>query len=212
MSDDRQNVTANLMSPRAILRRGRPKESPYPVSREAKSVATAILEVLAGVRTPDAAAVATGLSVARYYLWEQRALEGLVMACEPRGEGRSSSPRYRIAALEREVLRLRQECARHQALARVAQRTLSMPQVTVPKAPAKTNGKGSGKTARKRRPAVRALKAIAMLKATSEPDCGSDSSGAIPPEVLQRSAVDKPSQTAACGADTLLALPTAASN
>jgi hypothetical protein len=46
-----------------------------------------ILEVLAGMRTPTEAATVVGLSVPRYYLWEQRALEGLVRACEPRPKG-----------------------------------------------------------------------------------------------------------------------------
>jgi hypothetical protein len=198
MSNNRQNGTAGSASPRTISRRGRPKEAPQPVSREAKLVATAILEVLAGVRTPDSAALATGLSVARYYFWEQRALEGLVMACEPCGDGRCSSPRHRIAALEKEVARLQQQCDRQHALTRAAQRTLSMPQLTASKAPAKTNGKGSAKTPRKRRPAVRALKAIATLKAAADVD--GNSSGAVGTEVLQRSASSPSSPSAAGGA------------
>ena len=55
-------------------RPGRPAEPREPISREAQRFAAAILEVLAGVRTPTDAAAALGISVPRYYLWEQRAL------------------------------------------------------------------------------------------------------------------------------------------
>ena len=67
------------------------------VSRDAQRVAAAVLEVLAGVRTPTEAAVALSLSVPRYYLWEQRALEGLVRACEPRPQGKAASQRHQMA-------------------------------------------------------------------------------------------------------------------
>ena len=96
------------------------------VSRDAQRVAAAVLEVLAGVRTPTEAAVALSLSVPRYYLWEQRALEGLVRACEPRPQGKAASQRHQMALLEKEVNRLRQDCARQQALVRASQRTISL--------------------------------------------------------------------------------------
>ena len=67
-----------------------------------------------------------GLSVPRYYLWEQRALEGLVRACEPRPKGKAASERHQIAVLEKEVARLRQDCARQQALVRASQRTIGL--------------------------------------------------------------------------------------
>ena len=49
-------------------------------SREAKQLAAAILEVLAGARTPTEAALALNLSVPRYYQLETQALRGLVHA------------------------------------------------------------------------------------------------------------------------------------
>jgi hypothetical protein len=49
-------------------------------SREARRLAAAVLEVLAGVRSPSDAARVLGLSLARYYQLEQRALAGLVTA------------------------------------------------------------------------------------------------------------------------------------
>jgi hypothetical protein len=57
-------------------------------SREARRLAAAILEVLAGVRTPAQAATAVGLSLPRYYQVEGRALQGLLAACEARPRGR----------------------------------------------------------------------------------------------------------------------------
>jgi len=174
-------------------RQGRPAEPKQPVSREAQRFATGILEVLAGVRTPTDAAAAMGISVPRYYLWEQRALEGLVAACQPRGAGKIVSSRCQILALEKEIARLKQECARQQALVRVTQRTIGLAPPQAPKPTTKASGKAAGKKARKRRPAVRALKAVAVLRAASTAEDGGDSSGVPPSEVLQRSAVSNPS-------------------
>jgi hypothetical protein len=70
-------------------------------SRDANRVAAAILEVLAGVRTPTDAAQALVVSVPRYYQLEQRALEGLIAACEPRRLGREQTSKSRVSALEK---------------------------------------------------------------------------------------------------------------
>ena len=56
-------------------------------SAETKRLATAILEVLAGVRSPADAAKTLEISLPRYYLLEQRALAGLLAACEVRTKG-----------------------------------------------------------------------------------------------------------------------------
>ena len=92
--------------------RGRPPEPRQPVSRDAQRIAAAILEVLAGVRTPTDAAAALGICVPRYYLWEQRALEGFVSACEPRSPGEYAGQQHEMAILRKEVVRLRQDCTR----------------------------------------------------------------------------------------------------
>jgi hypothetical protein len=164
------------------------------------------LEVLAGVRTPTDAAAALGLSVPRYYLWEQRALEGLVRACEPRPKGQVMSQRHQIAVLEKEVGRLRQDCARQQALVRASQRTIGLagsgPAATKPAV--KPSGKaaakggegvaGKAKPKRKRRPVARALKAAAALQTVPVddreylvPESPADSALAIAADVVQRS-------------------------
>ena len=86
-----------------------------PASVEAKRLAAAILEVLAGLRGPSEAAQVLGISLARYYQLENRAVAGLVMSCEPRRRGRGSTgPVNDLAALRQECQRLRRDCARQQ--------------------------------------------------------------------------------------------------
>ena len=174
-------------------RRGRVAEPRVAISRDAQRFAAGILEVLAGVRTPTDAAAAMGISVPQYYLWERRALEGLVVACQRRNEKRIVSSHCQILALEKEIIRLRQDCARQQALVRAAQRTIGLAPPPAPKPETKAGGKALGKRARKRRPTVRALKAVAALRTTSSPEDDGDSSGVPLPEVLQRSSVNNPS-------------------
>lgn len=130
-------------------------------SREARRLAVAILEVLAGARTPAEAASAVGVSLPRFYALESRAVEGLLAGCEPRKLGKQKSPESRLEQLRREVERLRRECARSLALLRNAQRSvgLSLPDRT--KKPKKSKGK------RRRKPVARGLQAAAALQ--SEP-------------------------------------------
>jgi hypothetical protein len=134
-------------------------------SVESKRVAAAILEVLAGIRTPTDAAAALGTSIPRYYVLEQRAVQGLLTACESRPKGRVPTDSRRIVELERNVARLTRECGRQQALVRVAQRAVGLP--AVPSAKPATSASAGGRKARKRRPAVRALKAVAALRDNS---------------------------------------------
>lgn len=189
-----------LAMPNGVIRKGprrvRAAEPRVSISREAQRFEAGILEVLAGVRTPTDAAAAMGISVPQYYLWERRALEGLVVACQRRGEGRIVNSRCQIRALEKEVDRLKQDCARQQALVRAAQRTIGLAPPPTPK----PDGKAVGKRARKRRPTVRALKAVAALRTVSSPEDDGDSSGVPLSEVLQRSAVSNqsPPTTPAC--------------
>jgi hypothetical protein len=140
-------------------------------SQEARRTAAAILEVLAGMRTPSEAAQVLSVSVPRYYALEQRAVASLVAGCEPHLRGPVKSPQRRIAELEREIRRLRQQCDRQRALARAVQRTVGLPM----SAPRVAIGKGQanrsspspmGKKRPTRRPTVRALKAAQMLRDT----------------------------------------------
>src|SRR5947209_17562740 len=81
-------TTAPPPPPRRRQRPGRPRVPPPAPSREARQRAAAILEVLAGARSPTEAAQALGVSLPRYYLLEARALGGLLAACEPQPPGR----------------------------------------------------------------------------------------------------------------------------
>jgi len=138
---------------------------------QANRMAVAILEVLAGLRTPAEAAQSLQISLPRYYVLETRALEGLVAGCEPKPLGKQPTPETRIAALEKELQQARHECARQQALVRAAQRTVGLtlpaPRPGKQKAEsAKEGAKKSGKR-RKRRPTVRALRAAKTLRENS---------------------------------------------
>lgn len=127
---------------------------------EANRLAVVILEVLAGGRTPLEAATAMGVALPRYYQLEIRALQGLVAALEPRPKVRKPSPEGRIAQLEKTLGESRRECARQQALVRAAERGLGIKPSTA------VEGKPAGKDKsgrRKRRPTVRALKAVKVL-------------------------------------------------
>ena len=118
-------------------------------SGDARRIASAILEVLAGMRSITDVALALGITAARYYALEARAVSGLIAACEPRGPG----PVIGVglpAELERlraERDRLKAEAARYQTLARIAQGAfaLPMPPATGTSGGARTSAVGAAK-------------------------------------------------------------------
>jgi len=133
-------------------------------SAQARRSACAVLQVMAGERTPADAATALAISTPAYYLLESRALDGLVKACEPRlKRGRVRTAESEIAQLKKQCARLEREVVRYQALARASQRSAGVP---APKKPAKKTGKVKGK--RKRKPSVRALKMAKRLQPEAE--------------------------------------------
>ena len=123
---------------------------------QAKRLAAAILEVLAGARTPTEAAATLELSVPRYYQLEALALRGLLEACEPRPRGRVRTVKTEMETLRKENQRLQRDLSRHQALARAAQRAVGL-------APPTPIVNKNGKKPRKRRVA-RALSVAERLK------------------------------------------------
>jgi hypothetical protein len=123
----------------------------------AKRMAAAILEVLAGARTPTEAATALAVSLPRYYQLESRALEGLVKACVPKPKGRVRSVASEVAVLRQQNERLQREVTRQQSLVRVAQRTVGLP--PPPPRPAKAVGK------KRRQATARALAVARRLQA-----------------------------------------------
>lgn len=131
---------------------------------QAKRLAAAILEVLAGARTPTEAAATLELSVPRYYQLESQALRGLLEACEPRPKGRVRTVKTEVQTLTKENQRLQRELTRHQSLARAAQRAVGL---SPPTPPVNKNGKKH----RKRRVA-RALSVAERLKQDANPTSG----------------------------------------
>jgi hypothetical protein len=129
-------------------------------SAEAKRLAAAILEVLAGVRTPTQAASALGVSLPHYYQLESRALAGFLQACEPRSKGPLKSVERELSALRREQQRWQRDLARQQALVRLTQRSIGLAAPITP-----PPIRSPGKKPRRRRPVSRALQVATRLRA-----------------------------------------------
>jgi hypothetical protein len=143
------NAVPVVARPRAAKTAGGAKLG-QAVDASVKRQAAAILEVLAGARTPTEAATALAVSLPRYYQLESRALAGLVAACMPKLKGRVKSPVSEVASLRQQNERLQREVTRQQSLVRAAQRTVGLPP------PAPLPAKSAGKK-RRRRPTARAL-------------------------------------------------------
>ena len=156
-------------------RPGAPRLRADAVSAGARRQAAAILEVLAGVRTPAEVAAQLAISLTRYYIIEGRALQGLIAACEPRPRGRVRTPASELAALRRECEQLRRQAARQQALLRVTERTMGL----APPAASAKEGRESRKK-RHRKPKVRALQAAAVLQEPVAPAAVSSDNGMSP--------------------------------
>jgi hypothetical protein len=130
------------------------------VSTEARKKAAVVLEVLAGLRTPLQAAEALSMALPSYYHVELRALQGLMRGCEPTPKGRQKDANHELADVRQQCRKLAAEVQRYQALARATQRTIGLAPPPAPKkhAPGK----------RPRKPVVRALQALALIKGPVE--------------------------------------------
>jgi hypothetical protein len=137
---------------------------PRAVAERAKLTAAVVLDVLAGNRSPGDAASALGLSVARYYVIEEQAINGLIARCSPRQRGRQKDPGKEIAQMTAENQRLTQALLRQQALVRTSQRSLG---VAIPAKPAAATAASPGRGKGKRQPKVRALRAAKRLNVTT---------------------------------------------
>jgi hypothetical protein len=130
-------------------------------SQEARRLAAAVLEVLAGARTPSQAAEALSVSLPRYFQLESRAMRALLAGCEARPRGHRRSAEKEVNVLRRQQERLERELSRQQSLVRLAQRTIGLAPVKV------EAGKPQSKK-RRRRPVVRALRAAVHLHKQSQ--------------------------------------------
>jgi hypothetical protein len=123
-------------------------------SETSRKAAAGILQVLAGLRTPAEVGEALGLSVNRYYQLEQRALEGMLRALEPRARGPRRSPVAEAEKLRVRLVQQEREVSRYQALLRASQKALGLKTVV-------RERPGKGKA---RRPRVRAKAVIQALE------------------------------------------------
>jgi len=130
------------------------------ITSDSRKQAAVVLEVLAGLRSPEQAAQALGLSLPTYYNLESRALRGLVHGGTPTPPGRRMMLLKQVRGLEIKSAALEKQVGRYQALLRNAQRAagLSPPTPVV---------KSSGR--RKHQPAVRALRAVEALQRERPP-------------------------------------------
>ena len=102
-------------------------------SAEARRLAAGILEVMSGERGPAQVSEALGISSMRYYALEERAIQGMVKALEPRPRGRkASSPEEEMLKLMKERDRLKRELDRSQALLRVVRKSVRLTELAKP--------------------------------------------------------------------------------
>jgi len=129
-------------------------------SPEARKKAAIVLEVLAGLRTPLQAAQALSMALPSYYHLELRALQGLMNYCERTPKGRQKNADRELTQVREQCQKLASDVQRYQALARATQKTIGL---APPPPPAKKHGR------RPRKPVVRALQALALIKNVVEP-------------------------------------------
>lgn len=132
------------------------------ISGESRKQAAVVLEVLAGLRTPEQAAEALGLSLPTYYNLETRALRGLIHGCTPTPPGRTLMLLKQVRSLETKSAALEKQVGRYQALLRNAQRAAGL-------SPPASASAGKPGARRKRTPAVRALRAVEALQRDRPP-------------------------------------------
>jgi hypothetical protein len=165
---------ASSVQPPAVKETSPPAATPS----EAQRLAATILECLAGVRAPPAAAELLKISLPRYYQLEARALGGLVAALAPRPKGKQPSLENRVKQLEKELAAAQRACARQEALVRVTQRSLGLAALSKPKAPPPA---ANGKRRQPRQPMVRALKAAQALRAAADSGAGNSEASLVQP-------------------------------
>ena len=146
-----------------------PKPPPEVIaSSQARRIAAVLLEVLAGLRATGSAATELGITPMRFYQIEERAIGGLIAACEPRPSGQPPERRdaLELARLREQVRRQAQELNQTRSVLRTTQRQLGVATAPGPiavKPGTRTDGKPT--KAKVRRPTVRALTMVRRLLA-----------------------------------------------
>lgn len=132
-------------------------------SREARRLASLVLEVLSGLRTPTEASSAAEISMPRYYQLEVRAIQGLVQALEPRSKGRQRRPEHEVEELRAERDRLNRDLQRSHSLLRMAQRAVGLQSAQAQRKSLEKDDTARGRKRKRRKATVRAKKAIDAL-------------------------------------------------
>lgn len=84
--------------------------------------AACVLEVLAGLRSPEEAARTLGVSVPTYYNLEARALHGLLHGCRTESPGRKLALEKKVRVAEARAAELERQLQRYRAVLRNARR------------------------------------------------------------------------------------------
>lgn len=113
-------------------------------SKASRKAVAAILEALSGEIGTSEAAEVLGVSHSRYYQLEAKALQGMLLAMEPRKRGIQKTPEREILGLQAEKKLLEKELRRHQSLLRAANRSLGLARQGRKKASSKGRSKKRG--------------------------------------------------------------------
>jgi hypothetical protein len=136
-------------------------------STQARRIAAVLLEVLAGLRATGSAAKELGITPMRFYQLEQRAIGGLIAACEPRPSGLPPERRdaLELASLREQVRRQALELNQARSVLRTTQRQLGVATAPGPIVvkPGKPGKDGKPSRHKVRRPTVRALTMVRRL-------------------------------------------------
>ena len=124
-----------------------------------------VLEVLAGSMQVEEASRRLNIQPPAYYNLENRAIRGLIKACEPGAKGPGENKDKKIRELEQEVAHLEREVRRYQSLTRAAQKAIGL-QLSVEKAakPAPKAEKGNGRKKKPKPRKARGMRAAERLR------------------------------------------------
>lgn len=149
-------------NPETTQNQEEPQEEVSAYGRERGAI---VLEVLAGSMQVEEASKRLNLQPPAYYNLENRAIRGLIKACEPSGKGPGENKDKKIKELEQEVTHLEREVRRYQSLTRAAQKAIGL-QLSVEKAvkPAPKAEKGNGRKKKSKPRKARGLRAAERLR------------------------------------------------
>ena len=108
-------------------------------SDEAKKLVCVVIEVLSGLQSPTSASELLKTSIARYYILETRAIQGMMIALEPRDRGPNGGNEIKKLLMQKKKLEI--ELQRSQSLVRTMHRSIGLSLINENSKPKKKNGK-----------------------------------------------------------------------